>query len=93
MGRILSTKCVVVEEAEIPLYHFLEDLGWDVITVPLRALNEFGGGIHCVTWDIRRTDSCGDWFMNQDYEEECRIDLNNFYDDTVLSNPKKGIQA
>ncbi|CAF1166509.1 unnamed protein product [Didymodactylos carnosus] len=77
----LSEKCVVIEECEIPLYHFLEDeLGFDVITCPLRVLNEFGGGIHCVTWDIRRNDSCKDYFPEQNYEEECKIDLDNYFE-------------
>ena len=37
-----------LEECEIPLYRLLHDeLGFDVITCPLRLFNEFGGGIHC----------------------------------------------
>ena len=44
----LSDHCVVIEECETPLYRLLhDDLGFDVITCPLRLLNEFGGGIHC----------------------------------------------
>ena len=44
----LNDHCVMIEECEIPLYRLLHDeLGFDVITCPLRALNEFGGGIHC----------------------------------------------
>ncbi|RWS22834.1 glycine amidinotransferase-like protein [Leptotrombidium deliense] len=77
---MLSPKCCIIEECEIELYHLLEDLGFDVITCELRALNEFGGGPHCVTWDIRRDDSCKDYFPNQDYESECSIDYNLFTD-------------
>jgi glycine amidinotransferase len=82
----ISDHCCIIEECELPLYHFLEDLGWDVITCPLRSLNEFGGGVHCVTWDIRRDDSCKDYFPNQDYEKECQIDLNNFFDTKTYEN-------
>ncbi|UJR18065.1 hypothetical protein I4U23_004965 [Adineta vaga] len=75
----LNEKCVVIEECEVPLYKLLtDDLGYDVITCPLRKLNEFGGGVHCVTWDIQRRDSCQDYFPNQNYEEECRIDYTTF---------------
>jgi glycine amidinotransferase len=44
----LNDHCVIIEECETALYRFLHDeLGFDVITCPLRILNEFGGGIHC----------------------------------------------
>jgi glycine amidinotransferase len=49
----LNDHCVIIEECETPLYHLLHDeLGVDVITCPLRLLNEFGGGIHCGKKDI-----------------------------------------
>lgn len=51
----ISEKCVVIEECETNMDEFLSDLGFDVIGVPLRSLNEFGGGVHCVTWDILQT--------------------------------------
>lgn len=53
-----------VEESEVELIHILEDLGFDVIGVPLRIIHEFGGAIHCATWDIRRNDECKDYFPN-----------------------------
>ena len=81
----ISEKCVVIEESEIELYHILDDLGFDVIGVPLRMLNEFGGGLHCTTWDVRRDDSCKDYFPNQDYEAECEIDYNKFTDNKTLN--------
>lgn len=44
----LDDHTVVIEECEVPLYRLLhDDLGFDVITCPLRILNEFGGGFHC----------------------------------------------
>ncbi len=44
----LNDHCVVIEECEASLYRLLHDeLGIDVITCPLRVLNEFGGGLHC----------------------------------------------
>lgn len=44
----LNDHCVVIEECETSLYEMLhDDFGFDVITCPLRLLNEFGGGIHC----------------------------------------------
>jgi len=44
----LNDHCVIIEECETALYRLLHDeLGFDVITCPLRILNEFGGGIHC----------------------------------------------
>ena len=44
----LNDHCVVIEECETSMYRFLHDeLGFDVITCPLRVLNEFGGGLHC----------------------------------------------
>lgn len=65
----VSPNCVIIEEHEVALYHFFEDHGFDVITIPFRHLNEHGGGIHCNTWDIRRDDECKDYFPNQNYEE------------------------
>lgn len=48
----VSERCVIIEECETAMEAVLEDLAFDVIGVPLRALNEFGGGVHCVTWGI-----------------------------------------
>jgi len=42
-----------------------------------------------VTWDIRRQDSCIDYFPNQNYEDECKIDLDNYYDKTLFSTVNK----
>ena len=48
----------------------MAELGFDVMTVGLRTINEFGGSIHCSTLDLRRGDECKDYFPNQDYETE-----------------------
>ncbi|CAM2712407.1 unnamed protein product [Rotaria socialis] len=83
----LNDHCVIIEECEVPLYKLLHDEhGFDVITCPFRVINEFGGGIHCATWDIHRQDACVDYFPNQDYDAECQLDLNNYFDKEVLAN-------
>lgn len=58
----ISPTCVVVEEQEKDLHALLETEGFDVIKVPFRAVYEFGGGLHCSTWDISREDECQDFF-------------------------------
>ena len=46
---------IVVEENEKPMIDFLEnEIGLDVIPVPFRNVFEFGGSLHCSTWDVRR---------------------------------------
>lgn len=61
----LSPSKLVIEETEKALQNMLEDFGFDVITTPFRNVYEFGGALHCTTWDIRRNDSCVDYFPNQ----------------------------
>lgn len=61
----LSPTKVIIEENEKPLRQLLEDHGFDVIDIPFRHVYEFGGALHCTTWDIRRDDSCKDYFPNQ----------------------------
>lgn len=58
----LSEKCVVIEENELPLFHLLSDLDFDIVTVPMRHMFDFGGAIHCCTWDVKRDDTCKDYF-------------------------------
>jgi len=60
---------VVIEEGELPLYNLLSEHGFDVITVPMRGVYEFGGAIHCCTWDIQREDACTDYFPNQEHAQ------------------------
>jgi glycine amidinotransferase len=58
----LSPGKVVCEAGEKPLQELLDKLGFDVLTVPFRDVYEFGGSLHCATWDIRRDGSCDDHF-------------------------------
>jgi hypothetical protein len=44
---------------------------------------------HAVTWDIRRQDSCVDYFPNQDYESECQLDLDNYIDGKIFPKHNK----
>jgi glycine amidinotransferase len=60
----LSPKSVLIEECEVDLYNLLEELNLDVVTVPLRGINEYGGSIHCSTLDVKRDDDCKDYFPN-----------------------------
>jgi len=53
---------VVCEEREKPLIRLLRELGFEVIDIPFRDVFEFGGSLHCATWDIRRRGSCEDYF-------------------------------
>merc|ERR1719393_640987 len=63
----ISPTTMVIEENEIPLYNLLRSHGFDPITVPMRHMYEFGGAIHCCTWDLQREDSCVDYFPEQDW--------------------------
>lgn len=58
----LSPTVVVCEAREAPLHHLLDRLGFEVLTVPFRHVYEFGGSLHCATWDIRRTGGRSDFF-------------------------------
>ncbi|CAD7946342.1 unnamed protein product [Amoebophrya sp. A25] len=70
---------IVVEEGEKPLINMLEkELGFDVIPIPYRQVFEFGGSLHCSTWDVRRTGTCKDYFPNREDIED--VGLNNLTD-------------
>ena len=58
----ISPTCVVAEEQETSLHALLESEGFEVIKVPFRAVYEFGGGLHCATWDTLRDDDMDDFF-------------------------------
>lgn len=58
----LDENTVVIEENEHDLNDLLENLGFEVIKIPYRYVFEFGGSIHCSTWDIEREDSASDFF-------------------------------
>eukprot|EP00921_Rhytidocystis_pertsovi_P007953 GHVQ01013152.1.p1 GENE.GHVQ01013152.1~~GHVQ01013152.1.p1 ORF type:complete len:373 (+),score=46.04 GHVQ01013152.1:244-1362(+) len=61
----VSQNKIVVEEQEVALAKFLEDLGFDVISVPFRNVFEFGGSLHCSTWDVRRRGERKNYFPNR----------------------------
>jgi len=79
----LSPTTVVIEENEIPLYDLLSEHGFDPITVPMRHMYDYGGAIHCSTWDIKRQDSCTDYFPNQEYSRS-HLYSNTFTDIEVM---------
>ena len=58
----ISPTCIVAEEQEVDLHALLEAEGFEVIKVPFRAVCEFGGGLHCATWDTLREDAADDFF-------------------------------
>merc|ERR1712187_335292 len=62
----LSEQKVVVEANETPLINFLEqEHGFDVIPVEYRKVFEFGGSLHCSTWDVRRRGQKQNYFPNR----------------------------
>jgi len=58
----LSEDTVVVEESEKDLHELLRELRFNVIKIPFRYVFEFGGSIHCSTWDIEREDKADNFF-------------------------------
>lgn len=62
---VIGPNTVVVEAEETTLKSMLEKEGFEVIPVPFRDVYEFGGGLHCATWDIDRDDSMEDFFPKQ----------------------------
>ncbi|MGC5033662.1 hypothetical protein [Micromonospora sp. DT229] len=60
----VSPDTVICEEAEHDLHRLLERRGFNVIAVPFRNVYEFGGSLHCATWDVRRSGDCEDYFTN-----------------------------
>ena len=61
----LSPETVVCESSEHALHELLDSLGFEVLTVPFLNVYEFGGSLHCATWDIRRSGNCEDYFPRQ----------------------------
>lgn len=67
----LGPNKVICEASEKPLINFLEqEHGFDVVPVPFRSVFEFGGSLHCSTWDVRRTGNCKDYFPNREDIED-----------------------
>lgn len=64
----LSPTKIICEEREKPLQEFLYRLGFGIYPIPFRNVFEFGGSLHCATWDIRREGSCEDYFPHVSYE-------------------------
>ncbi|CAM4067907.1 glycine amidinotransferase [Nocardiopsis rhodophaea] len=63
----ISPTTVICEEQEAPLHDLLTDMGFEVLTVPFRNVFEFGGSLHCATWDIRRDGTAEDLFPRAKY--------------------------
>ena len=51
----LDEKHVLVDRLQTPLIRSLKDWGFEPIPFDLSPVYAFGGGLHCVTLDIRRT--------------------------------------
>ena len=64
----ISPTKVVCEEREKPLQDLLDKHGFEVYPIPFRHVFEYGGSLHCATWDVRRTGGCEDYFPNVAYE-------------------------
>lgn len=62
---VISPTKVIVEEQEKSLMALLESEGFTCIPVPFRNVFEFGGGLHCATWDTEREDEYEDFFPIQ----------------------------
>jgi glycine amidinotransferase len=62
----LSPTTVVVEAGEKPLIRMMKGLGFHVIDLPFRDVFEFGGSLHCATWDVRRRGACESYFPSLD---------------------------
>jgi glycine amidinotransferase len=63
----MSSTKVVCEEQEKPLQELLSKLGFEVFTIPFRNVFEFGGSLHCATWDVRRAGQCEEYFSSSGY--------------------------
>jgi len=63
----ISPTKVICEEREGPLHDLLGKLGFEVFPIPFRNVFEFGGSLHCATWDIRRDGHLEDYFPAADY--------------------------
>ena len=51
-----------------PLQELLYKHGFDVYPIPFRHVFEYGGSLHCATWDIRRKGKRQDYFPDLEYE-------------------------
>ena len=62
---VLDPKTVCVEASEVEQMEQLDQLGFDVIPVPLWETAAFGGGLHCATADVYREGALEDYFPKQ----------------------------
>lgn len=60
----ISPTKVICEAEEHALHELLTKHGFEVYPIPFRNVFEFGGSLHCATWDIRRKGKCEDYFPN-----------------------------
>ncbi|MBF4615474.1 glycine amidinotransferase [Curtobacterium sp. VKM Ac-1376] len=58
----VSPETVICEESETALHDLLRSEGFEVLTIPFRNVYEFGGSLHCATWDVRRAGNREDYF-------------------------------
>lgn len=65
----ISPSKVICEEQERPLQDLLCSMGFEVFTVPFRNVFEYGGSLHCATWDIRRDYVDEDYFPSMKYQK------------------------
>jgi glycine amidinotransferase len=59
---MLNPSTVVVESQETRMRRFMEDWGFDVVSVDFGNVIRFGGAFHCVTADIRRRGTLASYF-------------------------------
>lgn len=64
----ISPDKVICEAQETPLQELLYSMGFDVYPIPFRDVFEYGGSLHCATWDVRRDGTRSDYFPTVDYE-------------------------
>jgi glycine amidinotransferase len=62
---MLDPKTVCVEASEKEQMQQLDQLGFEVVPVPLWDVAAFGGGLHCATADVYRESKLEDYFPNQ----------------------------
>jgi glycine amidinotransferase len=62
---MLDPKTICVEASETAQMEQFDQLGFEVIPVPLYDVAAFGGGLHCATADVYREGSLEDYFPKQ----------------------------
>jgi len=63
----MSPTQVICEAQEKRLQDMLDKQGFEVYPIPFRHVFEFGGSLHCATWDVRRQGVCENYFSKVDY--------------------------